>query len=199
MSHGAKGKQTVAVVSFNPGSATITYGDIASLTIGARTIVTSNATTLAIRATISGSINGTLDVIFGGTFTLLGGFPTGGTFTSLRVDLNNQTLVSLTDFSLPYGAGAPDFTDLEVFLAGADVLTSAGLDDLLEGFAGADSLSGGGGLDVMNGNMGDETLSGFEVSYDCNEMEVSEELDFGGDELWLIDSDGKKVQFNIND
>ncbi len=160
MSHGAKGKQTVAVVSFNPGSATISYGDIASLTIGATTIVTSNATTLAIRATISGSINGTLDVIFGGTFTLLGGFPTGGTFTSLRVDLNNQTLVSLTDFSLPYGAGAPDFTDLEVFLAGADVLTGAGLDDLLEGFAGADSLSGGGGLDVMNGNMGDDTLSG---------------------------------------
>ena len=47
--------------------------------------------------------------------------------------------------------------------------------------------------------VGDETLSGFEVSYDCDEMEVSEELDFGGDELWLIDSDGKKVQFNIND
>ena len=150
----------MAVVSYNPGSSTVTFGDIATLTIGATTIVTSNATTLAIRSTISGTINGTLDVIFGGNFTLLGGFPTGGAFTSMRVDLNNQTLISLTDFSLPYGAGPPDFSNLQVFLGGSDVLTGAALNDLLEGFAGADSLSGGGGLDVMNGNTGDDTLSG---------------------------------------
>ena len=47
--------------------------------------------------------------------------------------------------------------------------------------------------------VGDETLSGFEASYGDDEMEVTEALDFGGDELNLIDSTGKKVQFNIND
>jgi hypothetical protein len=47
--------------------------------------------------------------------------------------------------------------------------------------------------------VGDETLSGFEVSYGDDSMDDSEELDFGGDELWLIDSTGKKFQFCIND
>lgn len=150
----------MAVVSYNPGTSTVTFGDLATLTVGATSIVTSNATTLALRASISGTLNGTLDVVFGGTFTLTGGFPTGGTFTSLRVDLNNQILLSLTDFSLPYGAGPPDFSNLSVFLGGSDVLTGAALNDILEGFAGTDSLSGGGGLDIMNGNVGNDTLSG---------------------------------------
>lgn len=150
----------MAIVSYNPGSSTVSFGDVAALTIGATSIVTANATTLALRTTVSGVINGTLDVTFGGTFTLLGGFPTGGTFNSLRVDLNSQTLISVSDFSLPYGQGAPDFTNLSVFLGGNDVLTGAALGDLLEGFSGADSLNGGGGLDVMNGNAGADTLLG---------------------------------------
>ena len=150
----------MAVVSYNSSLTTVTFNDLYSLTIGATSIVTSNATTFALRAQISGTINGTLDVIFGGTFTLLAGFPTGGAFTSMRVDLNNQTLISLTDFNLPYGAGPPDFTNLQVFLGGADVLTGGGLNDLLQGFGGADTMEGGAGLDIMNGNTGDDTLSG---------------------------------------
>ncbi len=131
-----------------------------SLTIGQTSIVTANATTLALRVGLSGAINGTLDVTYGGNFTLLGGFPTGGTFTSLRVDLNSQTLLQITDFSLPYGAGPPDFTNMQTFLGGNDVLNGAALNDLIEGFGGADTLSGGGGIDIMNGNVGDDTLSG---------------------------------------
>jgi Ca2+-binding RTX toxin-like protein len=151
---------TVAILSYNPGSSTVSFGDIASLTIGATSIVTANATTLALRVAISGTLNGNLDVTFGGNFTLLGGFPTGGTFTSLRVDLNSQTLISVTDFSLPYGQGVPDFSNLSVFLGGNDVVNGAALNDLLEGFAGADSIAGGAGLDVINGNTGSDTLSG---------------------------------------
>jgi Ca2+-binding RTX toxin-like protein len=150
----------VAIVSYNPGASTISFGSIASLTIGTTQIVTSNASTLALRTTVSGVINGTLDVVFGGNFTLLAGFPTGGAFTSLRVDLNSQTLISITDFSLPYGQGTPDFTNMSVFLGGNDVLNGAAFNDLLEGFAGTDSLSGGAGLDIMNGNAGADTLSG---------------------------------------
>lgn len=150
----------MAILSYNPGSSTVSFGDIAKLTIGTTSIVTSNATTLALRTSISGTINGTLDVTFGGNFTLTAGFPTGGAFTSLQVDLNNQTLLKLTDFSIPYGQGAPDFTNLSVFLGGADVITGAALNDILEGFSGADSMSGGGGLDIMNGNTGNDTLSG---------------------------------------
>lgn len=150
----------MAIVSYNPGASTISFGSIASLTIGTTQIVTSNASTLALRTTVSGVINGTLDVVFGGNFTLLAGFPTGGAFTSLRVDLNSQTLISITDFSLPYGQGAPDFTNMSVFLGGNDVLNGAAFNDLLEGFAGTDSLSGGAGLDIMNGNAGADTLSG---------------------------------------
>jgi len=150
----------VAIISYNPGSSTVSFGDVAKLTVGATSIVTSNATTLALRTSVSGIINGTLDVTFGGSFTLTAGFPTGGTFTSLKVDLNSQTLVQITDFSLPYGQGAPDFTNMSVFLGGNDVVNGSALADLLEGFSGADSLSGVGGIDVMNGNAGNDTLSG---------------------------------------
>lgn len=150
----------MAVLSYSSDFRTVTFGDIASLTIGSTQIVTSNATTLALRATISGTITGTLDVVYGGNFTLLAGFPTGGTFTSLKVDLNNQTLLSISDFSLPYGQGPPDFSNLSVFLGGNDVLNGGVLNDLLEGFSGADNLSGAGGLDIMNGNAGADTLSG---------------------------------------
>lgn len=150
----------VAIVSYNPGSSTVSFGDIATLTIGATSIVTSNATTLALRVSISGTINGTLDVIYGGNFTLTAGFPTGGTFTSLRVDLNNQTLLQVTDFSLPYGSGPPDFSNQQIFMGGNDVVNGAALNDILQGFNGADSLSGGGGLDIMNGNAGNDTLAG---------------------------------------
>jgi Ca2+-binding RTX toxin-like protein len=150
----------MAVLSYSSDFRTVTFGDIASLTIGSTQVVTANATTLALRATISGTITGTLDVVYGGNFTLLAGFPTGGTFTSIKVDLNNQTLLSITDFSLPYGQGAPDFSNLSVFLGGNDVLNGGVLNDLLEGFSGADNLSGAGGLDIMNGNAGADTLSG---------------------------------------
>lgn len=150
----------MAVISYNPGNSTVTFGDIASLTIGQTQILTSNATTLALRVTVSGIINGTLDVVYGGNFTLLAGFPVGGTFTSLRVDLNGQTLMSISDFSLPYGQGAPDFSNLSVFLGGNDVLNGSLVGELMEGFAGADTISGAGGIDIMNGNTGDDTLSG---------------------------------------
>lgn len=150
----------MAILSYSAGTSTITFGDIATLTIGEAKITTSNETTFASQITVSGLINGTLDVIFGGKFTLLAGFPTGGTFTSLEVDFNGQAIMKLTDFSLPYGQGAPDFTNLSVFLNTDDVLTGAALNDVLEGFAGADSMDGGGGLDIMNGNTGNDTLSG---------------------------------------
>jgi Ca2+-binding RTX toxin-like protein len=150
----------VAIVSYNPGSATISFGDIASLTIGETKVTTTNATTFAAQVSVSGLINGTIDVVFGGHFTLLAGFPTGGTFESLKVSFNGETIMSITDFSLPYGQGAPDFTNLSVFLNTDDVLHGAALADLLEGFAGADTMDGGGGLDIMNGNAGNDTLSG---------------------------------------
>lgn len=152
----------MAKITYSSGFNTVTYNDVISLTISSTQIVTANATTLAARSTVSGVINGTLDVVFGGTFTLLGGFPTGGAFTSMRVDLNNQTLLSLTDFNLPLSANAavPDFSNLSVFLGGNDVLSGSVVADLLEGFSGADSLDGGAGFDIMNGNTGADTLSG---------------------------------------
>jgi len=150
----------MARLSYNPGNSTVTFNDVAKLTIGTTQIVTSNATTLALRTTVSGLINGTLDVTFGGTFTILGGFPVGGSFMSLRVDLNSQTLLQITDFNLPLSGGTPDFTNLQSFLGGSDVISGSALADILEGFAGADSLDGGAGLDVMQGNTGEDTLSG---------------------------------------
>lgn len=152
----------MAKLSYNPGMSTVTYNDVASLTIGATSIVTANATTLALRAAVSGIITGTLDVAFGGSFTLLAGFPTGGTVTSLKVDLNSKTLMSLTDFSVPLGPNGapPDFSNLSVFLAGDDVITGSALNDILEGFSGADNLDGGDGLDFINGNPGADSISG---------------------------------------
>ncbi len=152
----------MAKISYNPGSSTVTFNDVASLTIGTTQIVTANATTLAARTTVSGLINGTLDVVFGGNFTTIGGFPTGGAFTSLKVDLNSQTLISITDFNLPLSASSPvpDFTNLSVFLGGNDVLTGSAASELLEGFAGSDTMDGGAGRDFMNGNTGADTLSG---------------------------------------
>ncbi len=150
----------MAKVTYNTGTGTVTFNDIASLTIGQTQIVTSNATTLAARVTVSGTINGTLDVVYGGNFTLTAGFPTGGTFTSLRVDLNGQTLMSVTDFSLPYGSGTPDFSNLSSILGGDDVLTGGQVAEILNGFLGADTLDGGGGNDIMNGNQGNDTLDG---------------------------------------
>lgn len=151
----------MAKVSYNTGTGTVTFNDIATLTIGQTQIVTSNATTLAARTTVSGTINGTLDVTFGGNFTLTAGFPTGGTFTSLKVDLNGQTLMSVTDFSLPYGTGAlPDFNNLSTILGGDDVLTGSQVNEILNGFMGADTMDGGGGNDIMNGNQGNDTLDG---------------------------------------
>jgi Ca2+-binding RTX toxin-like protein len=150
----------MTTISYNPSQSTVTFGDIASLTIGSTQIVSSTATTFALRVTVSGTINGTLDVVYGGNFTLLGGFPVGGTFTSLKVDFNNQTLLNVTDFSLPYGSGAPDFTNLSAFLGGNDVVNGSTVADLLNGFTGADSVSGAGGFDIMNGNQGNDTLNG---------------------------------------
>jgi Ca2+-binding RTX toxin-like protein len=150
----------MAKVSYNPGTSTVTFNDLASLTIGQTQIVTSNATTLAARVNISGTINGTLDVVYGGNFTLTAGFPTGGTFTSLKVDLNGQTLMSLTDFSLPYGAGPPDFSNLTAILGGDDVLTGSQVNEILNAFAGADVVDGGGGFDIINGNQGNDTIDG---------------------------------------
>lgn len=147
-------------ISYNPSLSTVTYNDLVSLTVGQAQIVTSNASTLAVRIPVSGIINGTLDVVLGGNFTLTAGFPTGGAFTSMRVDLNSQTLLSVSDFSLPFAGGTPDFTNLQVFLGGADILTGANLNDLIEGFGGADTIDGGGGLDIMNGNTGNDTLAG---------------------------------------
>lgn len=148
----------MAKISYNPGTSTVTFNDIASLTIGQTQIVTSNATTLAARVTISGTINGTLDVVYGGNFTLTAGFPTGGTFTSVRVDLNGQTLMSLTDFSVPYGAGPPDFSNLTTILGGDDVLTGSQVNEILNAFQGADVVDGGGGFDIINGNQGNDTI-----------------------------------------
>ncbi len=150
----------MAILSYNPGASTVSFGNIASLTIGQTSIVTANATTLALRVGISGTINGNLDVVYGGNFTLLAGFPVGGTFTSVRVDLNGQTLLSISDFSLPYGSGPPDFSNLSTFLGGSDVVNGGALADLLQGFAGADTLDGAGGIDIMNGNQGNDTLAG---------------------------------------
>ena len=151
----------MAIVSYNATLSTISFNDVAVLTVGTPSILTTNATTFAIRVPVSGLLlNGNLDVTYGGTFTLLGGFPTGGTFTSLKVQLNNDVLISVTDFSIPYGQGAPDFTNQKIFLGGSDQINGGAVADLLQGFDGADTISGFGGFDVMNGNAGTDTLDG---------------------------------------
>ncbi len=150
----------MAKVSYNPGTSTVTFNDLVSITVGQTSIVTSNATTLALRVTISGTITGTLDVVYGGNFTLTAGFPTGGTFTSLKVDLNGQTLMNITDFSIPYGSGAPDFSNMSVFLGGDDVLTGSQVNEIISAFSGADVVDGGGGFDILNGNVGNDVIDG---------------------------------------
>ena len=150
----------MAKVSYNSGMSTVTYNDVLTLTVGTPTILASNATTLALRIPVSGIINGTLDAAYGGNFTLTAGFPTGGTFTSLKVDLNGQTLMNITDFSLPYGAGAPDFSNMKVFLTGDDVLTGSQVAEIISAFEGADTVDGGGGFDIINGNQGNDTIDG---------------------------------------
>jgi Ca2+-binding RTX toxin-like protein len=152
----------MARITYNPATTTVSFGDIAALSVGQASIVTANATTLHVRTTVSGVITGTLDVVFTGEFTLTAGFVTGGAFTGLRVDFNNQTLLTITDFSLPLSATQqPDLDGIVgQILGGADVLTGAALADVLEGFAGADNIDGAGGLDIINGNMGNDTVTG---------------------------------------
>lgn len=152
----------MARVTLNPGAATVTFGDIATLTITSAQIVTANATTLAVRVTISGTINGTLDVAYGGNFQVLAGVPIGGEFTSLRVDFNGQTLLNITEFSLPFSAtSAPSLDSLMAqILTGNDVLNGGQLADIINGFAGVDSIDGGDGIDIINGNQGNDSLIG---------------------------------------
>jgi Ca2+-binding RTX toxin-like protein len=150
----------VTIISYNSSLSTVSYGNIATLTVTAPQIVTANATTFALTTTLSGALNGPLDIVYGGNFTVLAGVPIGGTFTSLHVDFNHDTLIDIRDFSLPYGAGAPDFSNLQVFLGGADVINGGALADVINGFTGADSANGAAGLDIMNGNQGDDSLNG---------------------------------------
>ncbi|MBL8555471.1 MAG: hypothetical protein JNL41_14445 [Phenylobacterium sp.] len=152
----------MARVTLNPGTSTISFGDIASLTIGQATIVTANSTTLAVRVQLSGTINGTLDVAYGGNFQTIAGVPVGGEFTSLKVDLNGQTLLNITDFSLPFSATqSADFSNLMAqILTGNDVLTGGALGEVINGFAGIDNIDGGDGIDIINGNQGNDSLIG---------------------------------------
>lgn len=149
----------MTTVTYSSDFTTVTVGDFARVTFSNASIVASNATTLSLRLNVSGTINGTFDVTYGGSFQTLAGVPVGGTFTSLRVDFNGTTLLSLTDFSIPYGSGPPDFSNLQVFLGGADVLNGGALNDIINGFDGGDTISAGGGLDIINGNAGDDTIS----------------------------------------
>ena len=152
----------MARFSYNPANTTVTLGDFGSLTVGAASIVTSNGSTLHIRTTVSGSLEGTLDVIYTGNFTTIAGVPTGGTFTGLRVDFNNVTVLEVSDFSLPFSATqSPNFDSLvATILEGNDVLTGAALADVLEGFAGIDNIDGGSGADFVQGNAGNDSLIG---------------------------------------
>ncbi|MEJ1933695.1 hypothetical protein WDZ92_26130 [Nostoc sp. NIES-2111] len=152
----------MARLTYNPGTATVSFGDIASITVSNATVVTANATTLHVRITVSGTLNGNVDAIYSGNFTTIGGFPTGGVVTGLRVDFNGQTLLSITDFSAPFSATqSPNFDAFVAsILEGADLISGGALSDILNGYAGADSLDGGAGLDVINGNQGSDTVSG---------------------------------------
>lgn len=152
----------MARLTYNAATSTVTFADIASISVGETQIVTSNATTLHARTTVSGTLNGTLDVIFTGDFTLLGGLPVGGAFTGIQVDFNGQTLLSITNFSLPLSATQSGDLDnmVATILEGDDILTGAALADVLEGFAGLDEIDGGGGLDIINGNQGNDTVIG---------------------------------------
>jgi Ca2+-binding RTX toxin-like protein len=152
----------MARISYNPGTATVTFADIATITVSNATLVTANATTLHVRVTVSGTISGTLDAIYTGNFTTIGGVPTGGAFTGLQVDFNGQTLLQVSDFSLPFSATqSPNFDSLiATILEGNDVVSGGALADILQGFAGTDSLDGGAGSDFLQGNQGNDTLAG---------------------------------------
>lgn len=152
----------MARLSFNSATSTVTFADIVSITVGQTELVTSNASTLHVRTTVSGSLNGTLDVVFTGQFTTVGGVPTGGAFTGLRVDFNGQTVLSITNFSLPFSATqSADLDNLvATILEGDDILEGGALADVLEGFAGVDNIDGAGGADIINGNQGNDTITG---------------------------------------
>lgn len=152
----------MARFTYNPGTATVSFGDIVAIQVTNTQIVTTNATTLHVRLQVSGVINGTLDVVYGGNFQTIAGVPIGGEFTSLRVDLNNQTLLQVTDFVLPFSATqAPSFDNLIAqIMTGNDVVTGGALADILQGFAGNDSMDAGLGIDFVQGNAGNDTLNG---------------------------------------
>jgi Ca2+-binding RTX toxin-like protein len=152
----------MARLSYNPGTSTVSFGDIATITVTNTQIVTSNGTTLHVRATLTGTINGTLDAVYTGNFTTIAGVPTGGEFTGLRVDLNNQTLLQISEFSLPFSAiQSPNFDNLIAqIMTGSDVVTGGAIADILQGFAGVDSIDGGAGLDFVQGNAGNDSLIG---------------------------------------
>jgi len=152
----------MARLTYNPSTSTVSFGDVATLTVTNPQIVTTNATTLHIRVTLSGTLNGTLDVIYTGNFQTIAGVPVGGEFTGLRVDLDNLTLLQISDFTLPFSATqAPNFDNLVAqIMTGNDVVTGGALADILQGFAGADSMDAGLGFDFVQGNAGNDTLAG---------------------------------------
>lgn len=152
----------MATLTFNALTSTVTFGDIATLTIGKTEIVNASASELHIRSTVAGTITGTLDVTFTGNFTLLAGVPVDGAFTGLSVAFNNETIFTASNFTLPLSASqAPDLDSLMAqILGGDDILTGAALADVLQGFAGLDNIDGGGGADIINGNSGNDTVAG---------------------------------------
>lgn len=152
----------MARITYNPGTATVSFGDVASITVTNTQIVTSNGTTLHVRLQVSGTLNGTLDAIYTGNFQTIAGVPVGGEFTGLRVDFNNQTLLQISDFSLPFSATqAPSFDNLVAqIMTGNDVVSGGALADILQGFAGNDSIDAGLGFDFVQGNGGNDTLAG---------------------------------------
>ena len=152
----------MARLSYNPNTGTVTFADVSVIAVANATLVTANSTTLHVRVTVSGTINGTVDAIYSGNFTTIAGVPTGGEFTGLRVDFNGQTLLQISDFSLPFSATqAPSFDNLIAqIMTGNDLVTGGAIADILQGFAGADSIDGGLGFDFVQGNAGNDTLAG---------------------------------------
>lgn len=152
----------MARLSYNPSTATVSFGELASITVSNTQVVTANATTLHVRITVSGTINGNLDAIYTGNFTTIAGIPTGGAFTGLRVDLNGQTLLQVSDFTLPFSATQTASFDnlVATILEGNDVVSGGAIADVLSGFAGIDNIDGGAGADFINGNQGADSLIG---------------------------------------
>ncbi len=153
----------MATVTYNVPAGAITYNDIALLKLVSAQIVTVSATTFHVRTTVTGAISGTLDTTMTGNFDLLGGAPVGGVITGLRADFNGQTLLDLSNFSLPYGnlGQAADLDGLmALILTGNDSVVGANVAEILQGFTGVDNIFGGGGIDFINGNQGDDTVNG---------------------------------------